>query len=329
MKEVYCWGRGEQGELGFSSEEEITSAPTRPVGEGMLFEALAVGTSHACALDAEGAAHCWGRNDENQLGEVRVASSPEPIAIPGLPPLKALSARGSQTCGLSEEGDAYCWGGRAVPVEAVRGRGFVQVAAGAEHVCGLAEGGQVHCWGLNGSGQLGLPPEELGESEEPVLVETPVLKSLRSGYDHVCGIGQDGSLVTCWGSNQHGELGRGEGSEWELPDRTTNGFPFRSLALGAGLSCGLSDGAGAYCWGANGWGQTGSGLEDPALPEPARVVSGDWTFAKVGAGMRHACALTEGGEAYCWGDNSDGQLGVPDCGQDEVCPTPELVIGQR
>jgi alpha-tubulin suppressor-like RCC1 family protein len=32
-------------------------------------------------------------------------------------------------------------------------------------------------------------------------------------------------------------------------------------------------------------------------------------FASLTVGFAHACALTNDGTAYCWGDNSSGQLG--------------------
>lgn len=81
------------------------------------------------------------------------------------------------------------------------------------------------------------------------------------------------------------------------------------LAAGDDFTC-VIDGAGAvWCWGKNGGGQldadpdsvpfSGTPLRVQGLP-PAVAVSG---------GTHHACALTADGDAYCWGDNTQGELG--------------------
>ncbi|NIN11939.1 MAG: hypothetical protein GTO05_06865 [Gemmatimonadales bacterium] len=66
-----------------------------------------------------------------------------------------------------------------------------------------------------------------------------------------------------------------------------------------------------YCWGANESGQLGIGASGAPVLEPKLV--DEAAFSGVFAlGARHTCALTSGGasgRAWCWGDNSHGQLG--------------------
>lgn len=61
-------------------------------------------------------------------------------------------------------------------------------------------------------------------------------------------------------------------------------------------------------------GSTGGPKEATAavqgLPSVTFSAAGSIVFASVMAGGRHACGLDEGGVAYCWGFNGDGQLGT-------------------
>ncbi|PYP53402.1 MAG: cell wall anchor protein, partial [Gemmatimonadetes bacterium] len=44
-------------------------------------------------------------------------------------------------------------------------------------------------------------------------------------------------------------------------------------------------------------------------------------FTTLGAGNFHACGLTSSGAAYCWGDNSTGQLGIGVNAAPDTCAT--------
>jgi len=98
-----------------------------------------------------------------------------------------------------------------------------------------------------------------------------------------------------------------------LASVSAGGAPFYR---GRSHSCGLTTGGAAYCWGANGFGELGLGAlqgpEDcggnPCATVPA-VVAGGLTFTSLSTGVNHSCAVTTGGNAYCWGDPEFGELG--------------------
>jgi alpha-tubulin suppressor-like RCC1 family protein len=95
-----------------------------------------------------------------------------------------------------------------------------------------------------------------------------------------------------------------------------------AVAAGARHTCALR-GAAVTCWGNNAYGQIGIGSAAPSVAaadaRPALAIGSRWTPLAVAAGGRHTCALvdavvnqrTQRG-VVCWGDNSLGQLGVPD-----------------
>ena len=90
---------------------------------------------------------------------------------------------------------------------------------------------------------------------------------------------------------------------------TIAGFDLTSLDAGDSYACGLRKNGQAYCWGRNLFGELGDGNAPNDSDVPVAVSSGAVAFASLNAGGLHACALTAGGQAYCWGANDRGQLG--------------------
>jgi alpha-tubulin suppressor-like RCC1 family protein len=84
-----------------------------------------------------------------------------------------------------------------------------------------------------------------------------------------------------------------------------------SIGAGGFHSCALARNGTVSCWGENSSGALGVGSSDlQSHPVAAQVVGGH-RFASLSVGASHTCAVTPAGEAYCWGSNTDGQLGAP------------------
>jgi alpha-tubulin suppressor-like RCC1 family protein len=79
------------------------------------------------------------------------------------------------------------------------------------------------------------------------------------------------------------------------------------VAAGSAHTCGISEGQ-ILCWGGNNFGQLGDGTtQNRVQPTPVSGIPGRPT--QLAAGAVHTCALVQGGRAFCWGQNLQGQLG--------------------
>lgn len=209
---------------------------------------------------------------------------------------------------------------------------FTSVAAGQAHTCGLTSTGEIYCWGSNDAGQLGVGGIDSNPHSNPAIVKSSVkFRFVTAGFRHTCGIGQDGAAY-CWGWNQFGQLGNGARTSSPQPILVSGGLRFVSLSAGATLTCGLTASGEAYCWGGNWHGQIGDGTVDgdtgtPCCHTRPVPVAGHLRFSQISVGGIHACALGQGGKAYCWGNGEDGRLGLgrPDSNDQ---PQPEPVAGE-
>ena len=86
---------------------------------------------------------------------------------------------------------------------------------------------------------------------------------------------------------------------------------FTQVTAGRSHSCALDTDGQAWCWGSQTSGRLGDGVADltstpvpQAVLQPAGVI-----FTQISAGGFHTCAIDSGGQCWCWGGNSHGQLG--------------------
>lgn len=185
-----------------------------------------------------------------------------------------------------------------------------RLALGWNHSLSVAPSGEVWAWGANGSGQLGVGDRDDRARATRVPDSAGPWRSLAGGSRHTCGVRADGSLW-CWGVNVHGQLGVGDTDDRSAPTRVGADADWQEVVCGGLHTCARRDDGAVWCWGANPVGQLGLGAptEDQWLPQQ---VGSDHDVTALAARARHTCALRSDGSLWCWGDNSDGQLGVGD-----------------
>ena len=128
--------------------------------------------------------------------------------------------------------------------------------------------------------------------------------------------------MSCWGSNQYGQLGSSAVPYSNVPLPVTGLGPTTQVAAGSAHSCALLVGGSVACWGANGSGQLGDGgTTASATPVP---VTGITDAVQISVGNFHSCAVLLDGTTRCWGANGFGQLGI---GSTTDSPAPVPVSG--
>lgn len=96
--EVYGWGRGEHGRLGFGDDKSSKMVPQRVqllVGEDIV--QVSCGGTHSVALTRDGRMYSFGRGDHGRLGYGRKVTTGYPAEVPiAIPPPKGISASAAE-----------------------------------------------------------------------------------------------------------------------------------------------------------------------------------------------------------------------------------------
>lgn len=254
--------------------------------------AVSVGRHHACALDPDGTAHCWGLGLDGQ------ASAPSGA-------FSLIVAGPHATCALDAAGELTCWGRVAEAqyrslneqaADATGDRSLSHVFWVGTELCGSDASGGTHCNGpVAGTYGPFAPPAISGHyAVGQWLFVSP--------EGELGGLGASGLYDTSACSAVGGR---------EPGDFRTGTVPIAAIDGGRDSQCVIDTDGGVHCWGCLGGA--------PASPPTG-------AFLSFSVGDQHACALDAAGAITCWGDDSAGQSSPPagafssvDAGGDTTC----------
>lgn len=276
---AYCWGMGNEGELGIGETVNWKTAPVAVAG-GVTFTSLSTAFRYTCGVTTEGQAYCWGYGGEGQLGTGATGSSLVPVAVAGGLQFAAVNAGDVHSCGTTTTSRAYCWGwgangmlgngsteDRHQPAAVDGDLSFASVQAGNLYSCGLTDAGKAYCWGAGG-GPLG--NGDAFDRHTPTPVAGNLTFTSISTGGHACGVTSTGQGY-CWGSGLYGKLGHGGTGDALVPAAVAGNLSFTAISVGNTHACGVTQSGEAYCWGDNSTGQLGTGTVD-TVPNSAPVL---------------------------------------------------------
>lgn len=317
---AYCWGHNGVGQVGDGTG--INRLVPTLVAGGRRWRHVSAGIAHACGLTTEGRIFCWGYNFKGEVGDSTTSRRYAPVPVYGGRRWIQVRAGNMHTCAITTGAVTYCWGQnlfgelgigtlvakrRLIPTKVVGGIAFASLSGRNFHVCGLTGTGKAYCWGNNEYGRLGDGTTTIRTSPRAVA-GARLYRSINAGGAHSCALGKN-DRVYCWGHNDNGQLGDGTTADHLTPRPISSSIVFGSVSTSRGSStCSVTGGGAAYCWGDNELGQLGDGSTTDRL-RPA-AVAGATGFEGVIPGALHSCGVARSSHAaYCWGDNTDGQLG--------------------
>jgi alpha-tubulin suppressor-like RCC1 family protein len=241
---------------------------------------------------------------------------------PGPQPLVGgLRAGANSTCATVENGGGvFCWGanefgqvGDGTTTDRLRPTGvgapLYSPPYPGDHVCATDNNG-LYCWGRNVSGEVGVGTTD--PAPTPSLVSGGLaFQQVVIGDDFTCGQANSGATY-CWGANDVGQLGTGVAGNSSVPVPVAGDPQFRVLAAAGRTACGATVTGELLCWGNGADGELGNGQFDVISTTPMPVGGGfQWEGVAIGAnaaGEATVCAGTITA-LYCWGKNSDGEIG--------------------
>ena len=271
----------------------------------------------------------WGYNIYGQLGDNTIANKSNPVqTVAGGINWKQISGSFNvHTVGIKTDGTLWGWGNntngqlgdstiinRSSPVQTIAfGTNWKQVSSGY-YTAAIKTDGTLWTWGPNvTNGQLGDNTVAPKSSPVQTVAFGTNWKQVSSGFYHCAAIKTDGTLWT-WGKNTYAQLGINTVANKSSPVQTiTYGTNWKSVSAGGRTTAAIKNDGTLWIWGDGDKGELGDNLSyvsgNNRKSSPIQTITFGTNWKQVSAGYYHTTAIKTDGTLWCWGSNTNGQLG--------------------
>ncbi len=279
------------------SSSVAENAPT------VVQRSFSAGFDSTCALRAENKIYCVGGNAFSQLGNGFTFDVTDPRPISRFDSALSVSVGKTFACAISVDEHGSCWGtnstgqlalgdiglysGGPYAGQIATNKKLIDIQAGDEFGCALSQDYRILCWGgiqaITGLDVATSYPTDLNVNGATAIAVGPKSLCYIAGSVFCVGVAPFTSTIQV------------------IPG--TEGAT--DLSVGRDFACAIVSAA-VKCWGSNTKGQLGQG--NTTESSETLMLNGLSDVKSISAGDQFACALSNSGNSFCWGDNSKRQI---------------------
>lgn len=311
---LWSWGDNTNGQLGYGTTGGTHYSPAQ-VGSDNTWSQISAGGTFSLGIKSNGTLWAWGLNNLGQLGLGDTTTRTSPTQVGTDTNWATCSAGGAFAVAIKSNGTIWSWGDNSVgqlglgsaggthlsPAQIGSGTDWRSVSASSgfagNFVLAIKSGGTIWSWGDNSFGELGLgttggthySPAQIGSDTDWSACSAGGANDGEIGTLYSTGIKAGGELWS-WGNNDFGQLGLGNTTQYNSPQRVGSDTNWAFCVTGVYSTYGGKSNGVLYSWGNNDFGQLGFGTTGGTHTSPAQVGT-ETTWIVATGGGNYAMAI--------------------------------------
>ena len=239
-----------------------------------IFNVMSGGRWFYSAIDDNGKAWGWGKNQAGQLGQ---------------------------------NNTTFFY---MTPVSVFGNHTFCKITSSYNNASAIDNNGKIWSWGINDAGQLGNNTVVCYSTPVAIGGTNKTFCQIGAGRYHILAIDKNGK-AWAWGANSTGCVGNNTAVNYSTPVAVAGTTKtFCSISSDIFTSIALDKNGKAWTWGYSAYGELGINTTAPRSTPVA--VCGNHTFCKINTGYYDGfthIAIDKNGKLWAWGQNAGGEIG--------------------